>query len=342
MQFSKDLSDSEDDDPVELVGQKISLKSDTSENKELGSKLNGLTKKTENPTKNILQYFTSRPKSSTLLSQYTELQSGDDTFNSEYKYFFDDQIARLLSLLDEYFQFQKAIQTSLSNGFYNQSLAKYRQTTFSAQFPSTQDIKEEFTENIRMIPASSLKDGWLMVEKDENTKKEKENDIQEENEKQYPLNENQSNENGALRIASEESEEDGVSDDFRSVGTVERTSSVSENNDNKPEEKFMTSSHVATEKAVASNTHNEVRKNDEEAEETNIIQVPVKCQIILTNKSLEDYLLLFHGLPSTKLKQCQQDFYSILQNDLCEAVALKQQIIQLCNEIEECKGVISV
>jgi hypothetical protein len=332
MQFSKDLSDSEDEDAVGVVDQKTS-NNDTSESSNPESKLNGLSQKTESTSKNILKYFTSKPKSSTLLARYTELQSSNNTSQPESRYFFDDQISRLLSLLEEYFQIQKKIQTTLSDGFYSQSLAKYRQTTFSAQFPSTKDLKEELLTNIRMIPCSSVSEEWFMVEKEENLKIGK---FSHEEKGQHHLStENEKTETGILRIASEESGEEGVTDDFRSVGTVERTSSISEKGDDQQ----LTSS-----QRTADVAHNEEHRNDDDddEEETNSIRVPLKCRIVLKEKSLENYLLSFHGLPSTKLKQCQKEFYSILSNDLCQVIFLKQQITQLCNEIEEFKGVISV
>jgi hypothetical protein len=245
-QFSKDLSDSEDDNEdgsssitysprnakeTKIIDETRMQKSIS----ELETKLQNQTISSTKPNKKVTK---------------TRARKISPTENQ--KYAVDILLLELLEQMDRFTELQGSVQKRLSDGYYHLSTAKYKQTSFARAFPSTDSIRCDFDENIRLL-----------------------------------------------------------TDQDPSVNSLEKdTDNEETENKNKP--------------ALIEIEEEEDNDNDE------------VCQFKIESKEKpEDYLLNFHGLPSTMMKRCQRDFLSIMEKDICELAFIKQSLVALCQRIEE-------
>ncbi len=267
--FSRDLSDSDEEDdlfvPLKSVQEVCpSLELSLSEDR------NDLKVKGIHPEK------PPKPAIITALSTLPKLYHVSSPV-----YEIDHLISVLMSLLDEYHSIQQSsLSKHMSDGFFNASLAKYKQTSFSQSFPQSDNLRMELEANVLLVPSVV----------DELTSAPETKGIDANDEK---------------KVYSESDDDDACG--FRSVGSEEVERS-------------------ATPRLTALTLEKESINEDDKDEEGITFQLQRK-------QSLQENLLLFHGLPSTKLKQCQKNFSDAL-SDIVQLSLLKQQILIVCNLLE--------
>jgi molecular chaperone GrpE (heat shock protein) len=243
-QFSRDLSDSEDEEDSSIVySSRNANETKIIDETPLQKNVDELQAKLQNQT-------ISSTKKQHKKVMKPRVRKISQTENQ--KYAVDNLLLELLEQMDRFTDLQGSVQKRLSDGYYHLSTAKYKQTSFARAFPSTDSIRCDFDENIRLL---TVKDPSVdSLEKDTD-------------------NQETENKNKPALIEIEEEEEDD---------------------------------------------------NDE------------VCQFKIESKEKpEDYLLNFHGLPSTMMKRCQQDFLSLMEKDICELAFIKQSLVALCQRIEE-------
>lgn len=306
--FSKDLSDSEEEEDSGLQHNK----SDVEEEEEETEVAQGtITNDERNPATPLLEaplesstslskpvQFSKWTRKSQLMLEgpaATLLASASFTnANPSNSYFIDETTVELMSLLDRYLSLQNTMGKGLSDGFFHASQAKYKSSTsFSASnaFPSTEALREEFSEFVRLLPKSPLSDGdpAAMVEDDE----EDDVDLAEEEEKSC----------------------------FKTVDSIEDLSQFPS---------------LDVDELVNSTDKSFHTVKDGKEEPDPLVEIPYAMEICTRGKgTLEEYLLQFHGFPSLKLKQTQKDFHLLIVEQLCEIVHVKQRIHLLLDQIRD-------
>lgn len=266
--FSRDLSDSDEEDdlfvPLKSV-QEVSPSLELS----LSEDRNDLKVKGIHPEK---------PPKPTIVTALSTLPKLYHVSSPVYE--IDHLISVLMSLLDKYHNIQQSsLSKHMADGFFNASLAKYKQTSFSQSFPQSDNLRMELEVNVLLVPCVV----------DELNSAPETKGIDKNDEK---------------KVYSESDDDDACG--FRSVGSEEVERSVTPR--------------------ITTLAHESINEDDQE-EEGITFQLQRK-------QSLQDNLLLFHGLPSTKLKQCQKNFSDAL-SDIVQLSLLKQQILIVCKSLRK-------